>query len=187
MKYLWQPLLLWLWLSANLAEGAAIRPAEISKVDVAPCEDGVKIDVTLTEGVSPRVLTAVNPDRLVLELPNTRAEAKQRHIPVDSGAVKDLRIGLRSAAPLLTRVVVDLGRSASYELLKVGNTISLVVLAGNGAGRVAEASAMVAPELIPVAGAALPMIHTSDRKRMRIGFRVKYVAEGAAYLEGGRR
>jgi len=64
MRYFWQLMLLWLCLSLSLANGAVMRPAEISKVNVVPSGDGVKIEVMLTGEVSPRVLTATNPERL---------------------------------------------------------------------------------------------------------------------------
>ena len=191
MRYFWQLMLLWLCLSLSLANGAVMRPAVISKVNVVPSGDGVKIEVMLTGEVSPRVLTATNPDRLVLELPNTLTEAKQQHVAVNRGAVKDLRIGLRSAAPLLTRIVVDLGSAASYELRKLGNTISLTVPSGNGAASAghsspSEANVVAPPTLNEAAATPMAIIPTSDRRRVRIGFRVKYVAEGAVYLAGGR-
>src|SRR5712672_1176269 len=139
MRRFAQLLLLSLYVFPNSAvpapSPAPIPPAEISKVDVVPTGDTLKINVALTGSVLPRVLVATNPDRLVLELPNTRAAAKQQHIAVNQGDVKDLRIGLTSTAPLVTRLVVDLAAAAPYALAKVGNTVSLTVLpATPGAG-----------------------------------------------------
>src|SRR5258708_34865102 len=108
MRRFAQLLLLSLYLFPNSAVPATSPAAEIAKVDVVPAGDALKINVALTGTVLPRVLVATNPDRLVLELPNTRAAAKQQHIAVNQGDVKDLRIGLTSVAPLVTRLVVDL-------------------------------------------------------------------------------
>src|SRR5207237_61576 len=81
---------------------------DIRNVDVAPVGDQVKIEVTLTQPVVPTVIVATNPDRLVLELPNTSSSAKQQRAVVNQGGVKMVRIGLNSANPPVTRVVLDL-------------------------------------------------------------------------------
>jgi len=194
MRRFAQLLLLSLYVFPNSAvpapSPAPIPPAEISKVDVVPTGDTLKINVALTGSVLPRVLVATNPDRLVLELPNTRAAAKQQHIAVNQGDVKDLRIGLTSTAPLVTRLVVDLAAAAPYALAKVGNTVSLTVLpATPGAGPNNShapgfsKSSEVAEAILPAA--IVPVMQTTLRKRTRMGFRVKYIAEGAVYLAGG--
>src|SRR5438477_639261 len=56
---------------------------EIEAVRVVPNGDKTEIVVKLTGSVSPRVVIASNPDRLVLELPNTTSHAKQQHIAVN--------------------------------------------------------------------------------------------------------
>jgi len=194
MRRFAQLLLLSLYVFPNSAvpapSPAPMPPAEISKVDVVPTGDTLKINVALTGSVLPRVLVATNPDRLVLELPNTRAAAKQQHIAVNQGDVKDLRIGLTSTAPLVTRLVVDLAAAAPYALAKVGNTVSLTVLpATAGAGvnsSVAPGfskSSEIAAANIPVP--IIPVVQVAVKKRTRMGFRVKYIAEGAVYLAGG--
>jgi len=185
-----QLLLLSLCVFPNLARSAALPVAEISKVDVVPADDSLKINVALTGDVLPRVIVATNPDRLVLELPNTVAAAKQQHIAVNRGGVKGLRIGLRSAAPLLTRLVVDLATAAPYAITKIGNTISLTVMppkpgvtADNFAASNFSSSNEVAQAIMPQG--VLPVVSPAVKKRTRLGFRVKYVAEGAVYLAGG--
>ena len=77
--------------------------AEIEAVNVTQRGDRVKVEVRLSEAVSPRVLLAENPNRLVLELPNTLVQARQQRIAVNRAGVKDLRIGLTSASPMVTR------------------------------------------------------------------------------------
>ena len=194
MRRFAQLLLLSLYVFPNSAvpapSPAPMPPAEISKVDVVPTGDTLKINVALTGSVLPRVLVATNPDRLVLELPNTRAAAKQQHIAVNQGDVKDLRIGLTSTAPLVTRLVVDLAAAAPYALAKVGNTVSLTVLpATAGAGGNSSVapgfskSSEIAAANIPVP--IIPVVQVAVKKRTRMGFRVKYIAEGAVYLAGG--
>jgi hypothetical protein len=203
--------LLLLFFVPQAATSAEMRVTEISKVNVVPYGDALRIEVTLTGVVPPRVLVATHPDRLVLELPNTLTAAKQQHIAVNHGDVKDVRIGLRTAAPLLTRLVVDLKTAHAYELANAGNTISLTVLLGStGTESTGPESASPAvtgvtaldegkldlpkhdppkhilPQVNEFAVTMTPAMPTAPTRRMRLGFRVKYVAGGAIYLSGGR-
>jgi hypothetical protein len=203
--------LLLLFFVPQAATSAEMRVTEISKVNVVPYGDALRIEVTLTGVVPPRVLVATHPDRLVLELPNTLTAAKQQHIAVNHGDVKDVRIGLRTAAPLLTRLVVDLKTPHAYELANAGNTISLTVLPGStGTESTGPESASPAvpgvtaldegkldlpkhdppkhilPQVNECAVAMTPAMPTAPTRPMRLGFRVKYVAGGAIYLSGGR-
>src|SRR6266700_3071522 len=73
--------------------------AEIRKVSVVRDGDQFRIQVMLTSPVIPRVLIATGPDRLVLQLPNTEGEAKQRRIMVNRDGVSQVRVGLNSASP----------------------------------------------------------------------------------------
>src|SRR5438309_6983257 len=68
----------------GMARNLELRSAtEIEAVRVVPNGDKTEIVVKLTGSVSPRVVIASNPDRLVLELPNTTSHAKQQHIAVN--------------------------------------------------------------------------------------------------------
>jgi len=69
--------LLLLFFVPQAATSAKMRVTEISKVNVVPYGDALRIEVTLTGVVPPRVLVATHPDRLVLELPNTLTAAKR--------------------------------------------------------------------------------------------------------------
>ncbi len=108
---------------------AAQNPAaEIQNLNVARSGDAWNVEVTLSEPVSPNVVVATGPDRLVLELPNTFSSARQRHVQVNHDGIKDLRIGLHSANPPVTRVVIDLSSARPYRVSTKGNTIILAIL-----------------------------------------------------------
>src|SRR6266576_912366 len=110
------------------AQNAAGQTAEIRQVSVGLNGDNVTIDVNLTEAVIPTVIIADNPDRLVLQLPNTAAPAKQQAVTVNQNGVKGVRVGLNQAAPPVARVVVDLNTIHPYQLAMNGSTITLTVL-----------------------------------------------------------
>jgi hypothetical protein len=168
------------------AGSAAGRTAEIERVHVARSGENLKIEVTLTEKVSPKVVIAENPDRLVLELPDTWSDARQQHIAVNMAGVKDLRIGLTSSRPMMTRLVVDLeGGSRPYGLSSSGNTIALMVLPAGGPASVRDVNRASESES-GGSEAASAVTKGNRKKRVQLGFKVKYVAEGAVYLGGGR-
>ena len=163
--------------------------AEIEGVRVVPNGDRTKIEIKLSEIVNPRVVIATNPDRLVLELPNTLAEARQKHISVNQVGIKGVRVGLTSTAPLMSRLVVDLESARPYGLAIVGNTIALTVLPtpagreGNPASPIALASGGGALSGLTITEA--PAMSKAASKPLQLGFKVKYVAEGVVYLAGG--
>lgn len=174
--------------SLSAAKDLASRsPAAIAQVRVMPNGDKLRIEVQMTGAVSPRVLIAANPDRLVLELPNTQSAARQQHFAVNQQGVKDLRIGLTSSDPMITRLVVDLDCAHPYGLSTEGNTIALTVLPPVPGGDPAATGA----ELFGTTSAAIavtpvPAVARTAAKHVQMGFKVKYVAEGVVYLAGGR-
>lgn len=185
------------------AEIGASQTAEIRKVSVGLNGDNVTIDVHLTENVIPTIIIAKNPDRLVLQLPNTAAPAKQQAVTVNQNGVKGVRVGLNQAAPPIARVVVDLNTVHPYQLAMSGHTITLTVLPisltpqptqlrkpGSGSGLIAKLwrRPNAAPPSGAKADAAQELLAAQQQasKSLRTKFMVKYVAEGAAYLNGGR-
>ncbi|HKN31856.1 MAG TPA: AMIN domain-containing protein [Terriglobales bacterium] len=199
MKGILQVNLLLLLLSA-VAASSESNVAEIRRVQVKSTVDKIQVDVTLTASVIPSVIIATRPDRLVLQLPNTAAPAKQQRAAVNQNGVKAVRVGLNRADPPVTRVVVDLDHVHPYEITMTGNTITLTVLAVRIAARSRQRSK--AP-LLAESGSVIgrffhrertdtPTTHdsttvlTNSPEGLRINFRVKHVAEGVAYLNGGR-
>jgi hypothetical protein len=165
--------------------------------------DNVTVDVDLTEPVIPTVIIASNPDRLVLQLPNTQAPAKQQAVTVNQNGVKGVRVGLNRAAPPIARVVVDLNTVHPYQLVMKATTISLTVLPmslpplgiapekTNSGGGLMSRFWRRPPNPSPSAsgietGRPLLTAQQQASKGLRTKFMVKYVAEGAAYLNGGR-
>ena len=187
MKKWMQLPLIFLLVSLSTAKDVGSRsPAAIEHVRVVPSGDKLKIEVQMTGTVSPRVLIAANPDRLVLELPNTQAEARQKHIAVNQQGVKDLRIGLTSSDPMITRLVVDLDCAHPYGLSTEGNTIALTVLPPVPGGDPPAAAPGLFGTASAIAVTPAPAVTRVAAKHVQMGFKVKYVAEGVVYLAGGR-
>ena len=101
--------------------------AEIEQLQVHRDGADVKIEVILTSAVKPSVETAINPDRLVLTLPGTLSDPKQKRFPLNANGVRAVRVGLNSASPPVTRVVVDMDSAHPYVVSSEGKSIILRV------------------------------------------------------------
>jgi hypothetical protein len=144
------------------------------------------------------------PDRLVLDLIHTKTSPRQRRVSINWKGVKQMRFGLNSSDPMVTRAVIDLDTERSYKLATVGNTVVLTVLPADDSGESSQLrSAPVPPATSSLLGRLLK--HTPSEKEPTTGrsstsmptsqpadaklyafFKVRYVAEGVAYLTGGR-
>jgi Tfp pilus assembly protein PilP len=85
-------------------------------VSVVPGADGLQIEISSSQAVTPRVSKLSSPARVVVELPETVVASAQNKIPVGSAGVKGVRIGMDGKTPPTTSVVVDLEKPLAYEL-----------------------------------------------------------------------
>ena len=89
---------------------------QLQRVNVVPGADGVQIEISSTQSVTPRLSKLKSPDRVVVELPETVIASSQNKIAVGSAGVKGVRIGMDGKTPPTTSVVVDLEKALAYEL-----------------------------------------------------------------------
>jgi hypothetical protein len=143
--------------SLGAAQNTAGGAAEIEQLQVKRDGADVTIQVVLTGTVKASVETAINPDRLVLVLPGTVSDAKQKHFPLDANGVRAVRLGLNSANPPVTRVVVDLDRAHPYTLSADGKSITLRV-------QPSENAEVVVRHVGPAPAASAPLIGVFRRK-----------------------
>lgn len=127
MKLLEQVGMLLLLVSLAVAQATPSRSVEVKALQVKQQGGDVTIEVRLSAAVKPSVETAVNPDRLVIILPDTVSGARQKRIPIHTNGVRAVRMGLNSAEPPVTRVVVDLDAALPYTLSTQGETVILRV------------------------------------------------------------
>jgi hypothetical protein len=85
------------------------------------------LEVTLSSPVKPSVETAVHPDRILLDLPDTICTEKTKQIEIHANGVRRARTAQHSTSPFVTRVVLDLDQARSYSLKSEGNRIILLV------------------------------------------------------------
>ena len=143
--------------SLGAAQSTAGGAAEIEQLQVKRDGADVTIQVVLTGAVKPAVETAINPDRLVLVLPGTLSDAKQKHFPLDTNGVRAVRLGLNSANPPVTRVVVDLDSAHPYTLSTDGKRITLRV-------QPSENAEVVERHIVPAPAASAPLLGVFRRK-----------------------
>ncbi|MGC1646613.1 MAG: AMIN domain-containing protein [Candidatus Sulfotelmatobacter sp.] len=101
---------------AVAAKPASSSHNQLQRVNVVPAADGVQIEISSTQAVTPQVTKLTSPDRLLVELPETVVATAQNKIPVGTAGVKGVRIGMDGKTPPTTSVVVDLTQPLSYEL-----------------------------------------------------------------------
>ena len=83
---------------------------------MVPGADGVAIEISSSQAVTPRVTKLTSPDRVVVELPETVIVGSQNKIPVGSAGVKGIRLGMDGKTPPTTSVVVDLQKPLTYDV-----------------------------------------------------------------------
>jgi len=188
--------------AAAVAQVTSGGAAQIREVSVGTSGDTVTIDVSLSAAVIPDVIIATGPDRLVLQLPNTAAPKKQQGVSVNQNGVKGVRVGLNQVAPPIARVVVDLKTAHPYAIAMKGNKITLTVLPVPAADRPSQVQGTTSSDGSTVAqlsqrqpnrglswssgAGSTARAPRPAGKSLRTAFMIKYVAEGAAYLNGGR-
>jgi Tfp pilus assembly protein PilP len=128
------------------AKSAASGGNQLQKVNVLPGPDGVDVEISSSQTVTPRVSKLKSPDRVVVELPETVVASSQNKIPVGSGGVKGVRIGMDGKTPPTTSVVIDLEKAMSYDITP-GDAGQLILTLHAQAG---AAAAPVAAKATPV-------------------------------------
>ncbi len=118
-----------LLVSCAVAQSASPNAVNVERLRVVPDRANVRVEITLSAapGASATVTAVKNPNRLVLDLPNTLSAARQQQVAVNYKGVHAVRLGLNSSHPPVTRVVVDLDPMRPYTLQAEGNRIVLVV------------------------------------------------------------
>ena len=137
---------------------------QLQKVNVVQSSDTIQIEINSTQAVTPDVTKLDSPARILVVLPDTIVASSQNKIPVGSGGVKSVRIGMDGKTPPTTSVVVDLEKTLSYELTpSSGGRVILTLHTQGGGSAVAKntpapAKAAPAAQPKPVAAASKPAV-----------------------------
>jgi type IV pilus assembly protein PilQ len=110
---------------ASVTPHESARTSHINNIAVARGKDSLNIEVTGTEPMTAKTMKLTNPDRVVVDIPNSVLEGHAREIPVNSNDVKDVRAARYQATPPATRVVVDMSAMHDFEVVPSVNKLVL--------------------------------------------------------------
>jgi len=97
----------------GVVAAAAQTPSQLDRVNVIRDAEQVRVEMTASGAVTPKLSTLDSPARVVVDLPETAMATGKTRIAVGASGVKGVRIGTDGHA---TRVVVDLEKACTYEL-----------------------------------------------------------------------
>jgi len=95
---------------------AAQTPSQLDRVNVVRGTDDIRVEMSSSGAVTPKLSTLDSPARVVVDLPETVMATGQRRIAVGTAGVKGVRIGTDGQTPPTTRIVVDLDQACTYDL-----------------------------------------------------------------------
>ncbi|MHB8215540.1 MAG: AMIN domain-containing protein [Candidatus Sulfotelmatobacter sp.] len=107
----------------------------------------VEIEIEASERIIPQTNVLTGPDRLVVDFVNARPSAQLRNLSINRAEVKNLRVGLFSSDPPVTRLVLDLNGPQPYQVFPAGRTIMLKI-GGSASVRSAGYRATPGPVLL---------------------------------------
>ena len=146
----------------SAAPAPAAKPAssssennQLKHVNVVPNGADIQVEISSSETVTPRVSKLSSPARVLVELPATVVASAQNKIPVGSGGVKGVRIGMDGKTPPTTSVVVDLDEAMAYEITPGPAGKLILTLHAQDGGSLAKASPAPAAK-VSVAKAPTP-------------------------------
>ena len=99
----------------------------VKDVSARPVDSGVRVEITLSAAVRPSVQTAVHPDRILLDLPDTSCNDNTPDVAVNVKGVRRVRAAQHSTKPMITRVVLDLDQARTYTVSEEGNHVVVLV------------------------------------------------------------
>lgn len=108
----------------------------------APGTDGARLRLQLSGPARQKVFVLEKPDRIVVDLPNTRVASGLR-LPVAAGLVRGLRSGMQADGSL--RLVLTLDRAIAPRVTASGNVLSIELGAAPAAAASPASSTPAAP------------------------------------------
>ncbi len=140
--------------------GSSVAPAHsrtsaisrISDVNVSNADGSLNIEISGTGPLTAKTMKLANPDRLVVDIPNSFLQSRAHEIPVNNSDIKSVRVARYQEGT--TRVVVDMAAMHDFQIVPDGNKL-VVKLAGSSTAKPAPLPAMkenvvIASETSPV-------------------------------------
>ena len=126
---------------------------KLERVNVVPGSDDIQIEISSSQAVTPKVTKLSSPARVVVALPETVVASAQNKIPVGSGGVKGVRIGMDGKTPPTTSVVVDLEKPMAFDVAPGPAGKLVLILHAQDAGSTTAKNVPAPATKAPVASA----------------------------------
>ena len=123
--------------------------AQVKKVAVLKSGDATEIEIETSQRVEPAIQTVTGPDRLVIDFPQALPGPQLRAMAVNQGEVKGVRVGLLSAKPPVTRVVLDLKSAQVYQVFPSAKSVIVKLPAAAGGTLPPSAQSITASGPVP--------------------------------------
>lgn len=127
---------------------AAEQTATVRNIAVTGSDRNLDIEITASKPVTPRTQFVTGPDRLIVDLPETRPDAGLRKMLIQRGKLRDVRVGLLSANPPVTRVVLDLVAPPEFRVLPLANAVVVKLAEVSGVESAAITPTSTAPAVV---------------------------------------
>src|SRR5882724_1459081 len=95
--------------------------SRISNISVARGKDALNIEISGTGPMTAKTMKLTQPDRVVVDIPNSELQGRAREIPVNSSDVKSVRVARYQEGT--TRVVVDMAQMRDFQIAPEGNKL----------------------------------------------------------------
>jgi len=132
---------------------------EVSVVQPEGSSD-LEVEIIADSEITYQTFKLRNPDRLVVDLPNTLNRIKQRRLDVNASPLKAIRIGQFRNDPPISRVVMDLDSQVPYQIQDRANGLVIALSSSSStaaSSKKMETAAMVAAVAPVVAPADAPI------------------------------
>ncbi len=135
--------------ASQLASKVSVEPIEVSantlvtlrEVSVIQPEngEGLEVEIIADGAMTFKTMKLSNPDRLVLDLPNTINRIKQSELAVGTTPLQTVRIAQYKSKPPMARVVMDLDGKVTFDIRKEATGL-VVALRSAAVGAVSQTS-----------------------------------------------
>jgi type IV pilus assembly protein PilQ len=145
-----------MFVSLLLVVGAAAAqtPSQLDRVNVTKDADTIRVEMSSTGALAPKLSTLKSPARVIVDLPETVMATRQSHIDVSAAGVKGVRIAMDGQTHPSTRIVVDLDQACAYELTPGPAGKLVLTLHANAVAKAAAEAKTVAAVSVPATPAS---------------------------------
>jgi hypothetical protein len=138
---------------------AAQPAATVRNIAVTSSDHDIAVQIIASKPVTPRTQFVTGPDRLIVDLPETRPDAGLRKLLIQRGKLRDVRVGLLSANPPVTRVVLDLVAPPEFRVLPLANAVVV---------KLAEVSGVESSKITPTSNPPAVVIPAASTSALAI-------------------